>query len=162
MFVLAAHPLLVFNTIIALFYMASQALSQNNTSTSEVDGWWGQRRFSKSFQSDMEKATEGQLRRHCCQQRQNCVDRLIQSTMSQEKAKASRSTWGQELKSFANKKLDLAPEPAERFVGKWQDHFIFPCQSTWPQKYGDPLQWVMQHRSWNDVSLLKCKFLDPI
>lgn len=38
MFVLAAHPLLVFNTIMALFYMVSQTLPQNNTSTSEVDG----------------------------------------------------------------------------------------------------------------------------
>lgn len=37
MFVLAAYPLLVFNTIIALFYVASQTLPQNNT-TSEVDG----------------------------------------------------------------------------------------------------------------------------
>lgn len=32
MFVLAAHPLRVLNTIIALFYMASQTLPQNNTS----------------------------------------------------------------------------------------------------------------------------------
>lgn len=38
MFVLAAYPLLVFNTIIALFYVASQTLPQNNTTTSEVDG----------------------------------------------------------------------------------------------------------------------------
>lgn len=38
MFVLAAYPLLVFNTIVALFYMASQSLPQNNSTTSEVDG----------------------------------------------------------------------------------------------------------------------------
>lgn len=38
MFVSAAYPLLVFNTIVALFYMASQTLHQNNITTSEVDG----------------------------------------------------------------------------------------------------------------------------
>jgi hypothetical protein len=38
-FVLAAYPPLAFNTIIALFYMASQTLPQNNATTSKVDDW---------------------------------------------------------------------------------------------------------------------------
>lgn len=53
MFVLAAYPLLVFDTIMALFFMAPRTLPQNNTTTSEVGCWGGQRRFSESIQSDM-------------------------------------------------------------------------------------------------------------
>lgn len=78
--VLAAYPPLAVNTIIALFYIAPQTLPQNNATTSEVDGWRGQRRFSEDIQSDMQQTTEG-----CLQQGEGECTQLRRRNPNREK-----------------------------------------------------------------------------